>query len=57
MIGRLAIELHPSGGDSIIGPAHCGEVKFNTVETGYKVTSYKVKSDIKLSFYSPKVPF
>ena len=56
MIGRLAIELHPSGGDSIIGSAHCGEVKFNTVETGYKVTAYKVKSDVKLSFYSPKVP-
>ena len=29
----------------------------NTVETGYKVTAYKVKSDIKLSFHSTKVPF
>ena len=29
----------------------------STVETGYKVTAYKVKSDIKLSFHSHKVPF
>ena len=29
----------------------------NTVDTGYKVTAYKTKSDIKLSFHSPKVPF
>ena len=28
-----------------------------TVETGYKVTAYKAKSDIKLSFRSPKVTF
>ena len=30
--------------------------QINTVETGYKVMAYKVKSDIKLSFHSPKVP-